>query len=78
MVSSFILITCDVGKEDTVQSQLKQLSDVKEVSRVHGAYDLIAKIEDKSVEQVKEILAQKIRTMTEVRSAMDLPLKFCN
>ncbi|MFB5631395.1 MAG: Lrp/AsnC ligand binding domain-containing protein [Nitrosopumilaceae archaeon] len=78
IVSSFILITCDVGKEDAVQSELEKLNDVKEVSRVHGAYDLIAKVEDKSVEKVKEILAQKIRKMTEVRSAMNLPLKFCN
>ena len=67
-----------MGKEDAVQSQLEKLSDVKEISRVHGSYDLIAKVENKSEEHVKEILAKKIRAMTDVRSAMNLPLKFYN
>ena len=78
MASSFVLITCDVGKEDAVQRQLEKLCDIKEISRVHGAYDLIAKVEDKSEEYVKEILAKKIRAITDVRSAMNLPLKFHN
>ena len=78
MVNSFVLITCDIGKEEIVMEQLEQLNDVKEILRVHGAYDLIAKVEGKSVDEVKKILENKIRTMRQIRSAMSLPLKLCN
>ena len=78
MASSFLLITCDVGKEDEVKNQLQQVNNIKDVLRVNGAYDLIAKVDGKNVDEVKEILEHKIRTMTQVRSAMNLPLKFYN
>lgn len=78
MINSFVLITCDLGKEDIVMDQLEKLNDVKDILRVHGAYDLIAKVEGKSVNEVKGILENKIRTMQQVRSAMSLPLKFYN
>ena len=78
MASAFILITCDVGKEELIINQLEKLNYITDIRIVHGAYDLIAKVEGKSPNQVREIISNKIRAMTSVRSAMSLPLRFYN
>jgi len=75
---AFVLITCALGKEDSVLSNLEKLSNIKEVSRVHGAYDVIAKVEASSAEQIKGVITDEIRTINDVRSTINLPLKFYN
>lgn len=78
MASAFVLITCDPGKEDSVKTQLESLYDIKEVSQVHGAYDVIAKLDSDSIDTLQGLVARKIRSMTSVRSALSLPLKNSN
>lgn len=78
MVSSFLLITCDIGKEGVVINQLEKLHNVKDVLRVHGAYDLIARVEGSSTDQVREILSHKIKPLNSIRSTLNLPLRFQN
>lgn len=74
----YVLITYNVGKASTVLDQLEKLDNIKETSRVYGAYDVIVKMESPSLAQVKEVVVDKIRTMNDVRSVMSLPLKFYN
>lgn len=78
MTFAYILITCNVGKEDSVLNELDKLSNIKEIYRVHGAYDMVVKMESSNVDQANEIVAAKIRTIADVRSAMNLPLKLYN
>ena len=75
---AYVLITCNVGKASAVLDQLEKVNNIKETSRVHGAYDVIVKMEASSLVQVQDVVADKIRTINDVRSVMSLPLKSYN
>jgi len=46
MEISYVLINCDLGKEEEVIQNLKHIESVKEVHGTFGAYDIIAKVEN--------------------------------
>ncbi|MFP3224207.1 MAG: Lrp/AsnC ligand binding domain-containing protein [Nitrososphaeria archaeon] len=72
MATAYVLINTDMGYEGEVLKQLKEMQGVKEVYLVYGVYDLIAKIEAESMEQVKEIITWKIRRLEKVRSTLSM------
>ncbi|MFP3132699.1 MAG: Lrp/AsnC ligand binding domain-containing protein [Nitrososphaeria archaeon] len=72
MATAYVLINTDMGYEGEVLKQLKEMQGVKEVYLVYGVYDIIAKIEAESMEQVKEIITWKIRRLEKVRSTLSM------
>ena len=52
MPRAFVLINADLGSEDNLVSQLKDIEHVKEVFVVYGVYDIIVKIEADTMEKV--------------------------
>lgn len=73
--SAYLLITCNVGKLENVMSQIGHLDGIKEIQKTFGAYDIIAKVESTTLDNLQRFLEQKIRTLIDVRSAMTLPCK---
>lgn len=71
MPEAFLLISCDIGKEDVVIEELSKMDDVKEVQKTIGQYD-IAKIESDSEKDLKETVSSKIRNMDPLRSVLVL------
>ena len=45
MATAYVLINCELGSEESIISQLKNLDGVKEVHGTFGAYDIAAKLE---------------------------------
>ncbi len=72
MVSSYVLINCDIGSEEDVISRLKTIDGVKEVHGTFGAYDIIAKIESDNRETLRDTLTWKIRKLDRIRSTLTL------
>ena len=72
MKTAYVLINCDLGYEATIIDELKHLDNVKEVHGVFGAYDILAKVESDSVENLRETLMWKIRKIDKVRSTLTL------
>ena len=72
MATAYVLINADMGYEGEVLKQLKEMQGVKEVYLVYGVYDIIAKIESDTMEQVKEIITWKIRRLEKVRSTLSM------
>ena len=72
MKTAYVLINCDLGDEATIIDELKHLDNVKEVHGVFGAYDILAKVESDSVENLRETLMWKIRKIDNVRSTLTL------
>ncbi len=72
MVSSYVLINCDIGSTEDVISHLKTIDGVKEVHGTFGAYDIIAKIESDNRETLRDTLTWKIRKMERIRSTLTL------
>lgn len=72
MATAYVLINCELGAEQKVIDQIKPIDGIKEVRGVFGAYDVLAKIETASVEQLREIITWKIRKIDRIRSTLTL------
>ena len=55
MATAYILINCELGSEELIIQQLKNIDDISEVSGTFGAYDILTKIESSTVETLREI-----------------------
>jgi DNA-binding Lrp family transcriptional regulator len=60
----------NMGSEERVFSEVRNVANVKECHKVYGAYDLIAKVEADSMEELKQIITSKIRRLDGVRSTL--------
>ncbi len=70
MSIAYVLISCDVGDEKSLMDELKTIPNVKQVTGVMGSYDVIAKLEASSNEEIKDIVS-KIRNL-KVRTTLTL------
>jgi DNA-binding Lrp family transcriptional regulator len=69
---AYVLINWEIGSEQAVINQVKQIDGIKEVRGVFGAYDILIKIETASVERLREIITWKIRKIDKIRSTLTL------
>ena len=63
MILGFVLIKVMPGKERYVYDKLKDLKEVNELHPLFGEYDLIAKITAKDLEELSDIVVNKIRAI---------------
>ncbi len=76
MVTAYVLLIVKPGEESTVAEKLKQMKEVKDISVVYGEYDIVAKVEKESMEELQNFLIKKIRAMDEVeRTSTMIALK---
>ena len=72
MATAYVLINCELGSEESIISQLKNLDGIIEVHGTFGAYDILAKIESSTVEALRETITWKIRKIDKIRSTLTL------
>ena len=72
MATAYVLINCELGSEESIIQQLKELDSVVEVHGTFGAYDILAKIESSTVEVLRETITWKIRKIDQIRSTLTL------
>ena len=72
MATAYVLINCELGSEESIIQQLKSLLGVVEVHGTFGAYDILAKIESSTVEELREAITWKIRKIEQIRSTLTL------
>ena len=72
MAKAYVLINCDLGSEDDMIRAIKKLEYVKDVTGTFGAYDIVARIEADTQEQLREVITWKIRKKQKIRSTLTL------
>ena len=72
MAIAYILLNCELGSEESIIQQLKNLDGISEVRGTFGAYDILVKIESPTVEALREIITWKIRKIDQIRSTLTL------
>ena len=72
MKRAYVLINCDLGKEENILARLRMIKSVKEAHGTFGAYDIIAEVSSKSAEDLRENITWKIRKLPDIRSTLTL------
>ncbi|OYT62722.1 MAG: AsnC family transcriptional regulator [Thermofilum sp. ex4484_15] len=72
MTMAFVLISTEMGSERKVLEELKKIDEVSEAYIVYGVYDIVAKIEVRDVDELKNIVSNKIRAIDYVRSTLTM------
>ena len=72
MPNAFVLFNTESGREEEIIIELKNIDEVKEVFRVYGLYDVIAKVESDTTDKVKEIIIWKLRNLKGVKSTLTM------
>ena len=71
MHSGFVLLNCDLGAEEYIVEELKQMPDVKNAHLTFGAYDVIVEVNTEEQKDFEKAVAD-IRKLSRVVSTMTL------
>jgi len=72
VATAYVLINCDLGSEEFIISELKEIETVTEVWGVLGTYDIIVKLEAGSLDEISKTITLKIRKLDKIRFTMTL------
>lgn len=72
MATAFVLINAEIGAESEVLNELKEIPEVKEAHMVYGVYDIIARVETETMQELKDTISWKIRRLDKVRSTLTM------
>jgi len=67
-----MLINCEVGEEQSLYSQLKEIPEVKNCLITYGSYDIVTEFVTDTSAQMNEIITSKIRKLKKIRSTITL------
>ena len=67
----FILLNCDLGAEEYIVDELKQMSNVNNAYLTFGAYDVIAEVHTDNQDEFEKAVST-IRKLSRVVSTMTL------
>ena len=68
----FVLLNCDLGAEEYILDELKQVEQVKNEYVTFGADDIIAEIHGSDQEEFEKTVSMKIRRLSRIVSTMTL------
>ena len=72
MDKAYMLISCEIGEEQSLISQLKKIPEVKNCLITYGSYDVVAEFVTDTPSQMNEIIISKIRKLQNIRSTITL------
>jgi len=68
----YVLLNCDLGAEEYIVEELRQIPQIKNAYLTFGAYDVIVEIHANSQEDLEKTVSSKIRKLARVVSTMTL------
>jgi uncharacterized protein with GYD domain len=71
MYTGFILLNCDLGAEEYIVEELKQMPNIKNAHLTFGAYDVIVEVNTENQQAFDKTVAG-IRKLSRVESTMTL------
>lgn len=72
--SAFVFITAESDASSAAIEDLRKIDEVKEVYIAHGAYDIIAKVDGESFDNLREIIHKRIGNLTSIKSTLTLTI----
>jgi DNA-binding Lrp family transcriptional regulator len=72
MEKAYILISCEIGTENELLTQLKQIEVISNVMITYGDYDIVAEAKTENAQNMDELITSKIRKFDKIRSTITL------
>lgn len=66
---AFMGINTKEGAADEVTSQLSQYDEILEIHEMHGRFDLLLKVRARNLEEMRDIVVNKIRRLPQITDA---------
>lgn len=66
---AFMGINLKEGSADEVTSRLSQYDEILEIHEIHGRFDLLLKVRARNLEEMREIVVNKIRQLPQITDA---------
>ena len=66
------MLNCELGSEEEIIEQLKQIEQVADVFETIGTHDMLVKLQAENFEKIREIVSWNIQKMKNVRSTATL------
>ena len=64
---AFIMVKLENGKTDQAVTILEEIEQILEIHEIYDKFDLLVKIRSKSLENMRDIIVNKILSITEVK-----------
>jgi len=72
MIKAYVLVVTDPGKTRSVHEAIAKIPAIVELHEVMGPYDLVVEIEVESLQDIPQILGERIRTLDGIQSTTSL------
>ncbi len=72
MEKAYVLIVSETGSEQHVIEKLLMINEIKEVNQLWGAYDVVVKVVGSTLDDVREIITEKIRKIEGIKTTVSL------
>jgi DNA-binding Lrp family transcriptional regulator len=70
---AFVLINTDYGvDDDTIVDELKKIEGISEAYRIYGIYDILVKVEARTIEQIREVVSRKLKNIKNIKSTITM------
>ena len=72
MTDAYVMLNCELGSEEEIIEQLKELEQVVDVFETIGTHDMLVKLQAENFEKIREIVSWNIQKLKKVRSTATL------
>jgi DNA-binding Lrp family transcriptional regulator len=72
LATAFVLVNVEIGADLEVLGDLGSIPEIREAHRVYGVYDIIAIIEASTMQELKDVVSFKVRSLDKVHSTMTM------
>ena len=72
MKKAYVLLNVEIDSKKEVLDSLKEIPEVKETYQLYGVYDLIIHVEAGTMQEIKDLIAERIRVIGKIRSTLAL------
>ena len=67
-----MLISCEIGEEQTLYSRLQEIPEIRNCLITYGSYDIVAEFETDDSGDMNQVITSKVRKLENIRSTITL------
>jgi len=72
LAKAFVLVNVEIGAEVEALGDLRLIPEISQAHRVYGVYDIIVIVETPTMQELKDVVGFKVRSLDRVHSTMTM------